>query len=142
VISYNGVGVARSSERDDTADIRAKLIGLCEAFNAHDLDRIMSFFADDCVLEMPRGPHAWGARYQGKQAVREGLASRFAGLPDVHYANDEHFADADRQTGMSKWLLTSMTREGRRVEVQGCDFYTFRDDQVVRKGSYWKIVEP
>jgi ketosteroid isomerase-like protein len=103
-------------------DIRAKLIGLCEAFNAHDLDRIMSFFADDCVL-------------------REGLASRFAGLPDVHYANEEHFVDADRQTGMSKWLLTGTTREGRRLEVRGCDFYTFRDDQVVQKDSYWKIVE-
>ncbi|HEY8201938.1 MAG TPA: nuclear transport factor 2 family protein, partial [Actinomycetota bacterium] len=24
---------------------------LLEAFNAHDLDRIMAFFADDCVLE-------------------------------------------------------------------------------------------
>ena len=75
------------------ADIRAKLIGLCEAFNAHDLDRVMNFFADDCILEMPRGPHAWGARYQGKQAVREGLASRFEGLPDVHYGNGQHFVD-------------------------------------------------
>jgi|RhiMethySRZTD1v2_1073278.scaffolds.fasta_scaffold06138_8 hypothetical protein len=37
------------------ADIRAKLIGLCEAFNAHDLNRIVNFFAVDCILEMPRG---------------------------------------------------------------------------------------
>ena len=71
------------------ADIRAKLSGLCEAVNAHDLDRIMNFFADDCILEMPRGPHACGAPYQGKQEVREGLASRFEGLPDVHYANGD-----------------------------------------------------
>jgi ketosteroid isomerase-like protein len=102
----------------------------------------MSFFADDCVLEMPRGPHPFGARYQGKPAVREGLAARFAGLPDVHYAHDEHFVDDDRQTGMSKWLLTGTTREGRRLEVRGCDFYTFRGDQVIRKDSYWKIVDP
>lgn len=27
-----------------------------DAFNRHDLDDIMSFFADDCVLYMPRGP--------------------------------------------------------------------------------------
>jgi len=27
-----------------------------EAFNRHDVDVIMTFFADDCVLEMPRGP--------------------------------------------------------------------------------------
>lgn len=125
-----------------TGDLRAKLVGLCEAFNAHDLDRIMSFFAESCVLEMPRGPHPWGARYEGKQAVREGLAGRFEGLPDVHYGNDEHFVDEARQTGISTWVLTGTTRDGRRLEVHGCDFYTFEDGLVVRKDSYWKLVEP
>jgi steroid delta-isomerase-like uncharacterized protein len=123
------------------ADIREKLVGLCEAFNAHDLDRIMTFFADDCVLEMPRGRDPWGARYEGREAVRRGLASRFEGLPDVHYGDDEHFVDAERQAGISKWTLTGTTPEGRRVEVRGCDFYTFRDGQVTRKDSYWKLVD-
>ena len=26
------------------------------AFNRHDLEGVPHFFADDCVLEMPRGP--------------------------------------------------------------------------------------
>ena len=30
--------------------------------------------------------------------------------------------------------------EGLRLEVRGCDFYTFRNGLVVRKDSYWKIV--
>ena len=122
-------------------DIREKLVGLCAAFNAHDLDRIMTFFADDCVLEMPRGPHPWGARFEGKQAVRQGLALRFEGLPDVHYGKEEHFVDSDRKTGISRWTLTGTTGEGRRLEVRGCDFYTFQDGQVTCKDSYWKIVE-
>jgi ketosteroid isomerase-like protein len=53
-------------------DIRSTLTGLCDAFNStltslcdafnvHDLDRIMEFFSDDCVLEMPRGKSS-GAR--------------------------------------------------------------------------------
>ena len=29
---------------------------LVDAFNTHDLDAVMRFFTDDCVLEMPRGP--------------------------------------------------------------------------------------
>jgi ketosteroid isomerase-like protein len=33
-------------------DILSTLTGLCDAFNVHDLDRIMEFFCDDCVLEM------------------------------------------------------------------------------------------
>ena len=57
----------------------AVLKALVEAFNAHDLDRIMGHFADDCVLEMPRGPDPWGRRYVGKAQVRDGLAARFEG---------------------------------------------------------------
>ncbi|MGQ7794408.1 nuclear transport factor 2 family protein [Faunimonas sp. B44] len=121
--------------------IRELLVELAEAFNAHDLDRITAAFADDCILEMPKGPHAWGARFEGKHAVRQGLASRFEGLPDVHYADQEHFVDEAHQTGMSKWTLTGTTGDGRRLEVRGCDFYTFRDGKVMRKDSYWKIVE-
>ncbi|MDE5451891.1 DUF4440 domain-containing protein [Bradyrhizobium sp. CSA112] len=122
-------------------DIRAALKELCEAFNAHDLDRIMACFSDDCVLEMPRGSRPWGSRFEGKGNVREALATRFEGLPDVRYDNDEHFVDAAADTGISKWTLTGTTREGAKKEVQGCDFYTFRNGKVIRKDSYWKIVD-
>ena len=122
-------------------DIRTELKKLCEAFNAHDLDRIMGFFSDDCVLEMPRGGRPWGSRFDGKQDVCEALATRFEGLPDVHYGNDEHFVDAAAGTGISKWTLTGTTREGARKEVRGCDFYTFQNGKVIRKDSYWKIME-
>ena len=53
-------------------DIRSTLNALSEAFNAHDVDRIMSFFSDDCVLEMPRGSQPWGSRFEGKQNVTGG----------------------------------------------------------------------
>jgi steroid delta-isomerase-like uncharacterized protein len=122
-------------------DIRSTLTELCDAFNAHDLDRIMARFADDCVLEMPRGSQPWGSSFEGRQKVRDALATRFDGLPDVHYGDAEHFVDAGADTGISKWTLTGTTREGRRVEVRGCDFYSFRDGKVVRKDSYWKVVE-
>ena len=122
-------------------DIRSTLEALREAFNAHDLDRIMAFFADDCVLEMPRGDKPWGARFQGRQAVRAALATRFEGLPDVHYGDGEHFVDETANTGMSKWILTGTTPEGIRKEVRGCDFYSFRDGKAIAKDSYWKIVE-
>ena len=122
-------------------DIRSTLTELCNAFNAHDLDGVMSFFADDCVLEMPRGNKPWGSRFEGKQNVRQALATRFEGLPDVHYGSAEHFVDMAAETGISRWTLTGTTREGPRIEVRGCDFYTFRDGLVTRKDSYWKIVE-
>lgn len=122
-------------------DIRSTLAALCDAFNAHDLDRIMAFFADDCVLEMPRGEMPWGARFEGKAAVRRALATRFEGLPDVHYGDAEHFVDEAGSAGISKWLLTGTTPDGTRKVVRGCDFYTFLDGKVIRKDSYWKLVE-
>ena len=122
-------------------DIRSTLKELCAAFNAHDLERIMSFFSDDCVLEMPRGSKPWGSRFEGRRNVREALAARFEGLPDVHYGNEEHFVDSTAQTGMSKWFLTGTISDGTKKEVHGCDFYTFHDGKVIRKDSYWKIVE-
>ena len=121
-------------------DIRSTLTELCDAFNAHDLDRIMAFFADDCVLEMPRGDKPWGSRFEGKANVRDALATRFEGLPDVHYGNGEHFVDAAANTGMSKWLLTGTRSDGTPVRVRGCDFYTFANGLVTVKDSYWKIV--
>lgn len=122
-------------------DIRSALIELCNAFNAHDLDRVMAFFSKDCILEMPRGSRPWGSRFEGTQEVRKALATRLEGLPDVNYGDATHFVDEAAQTGISKWTLTGTTRGGRKTEVRGCDFYTFRDGKVIRKDSYWKIVE-
>jgi len=115
------------------------LKAIADAFNAHDLDAIMEFFADDCSLDMPRGPDPWGRRFRGKAAVREGLATRFKGLPDVHYSDDRHWVSGNM--GVSEWLLTGTTPDGVRVEVRGCDHWEFREGKVIRKDSYWKIVE-
>jgi ketosteroid isomerase-like protein len=112
---------------------------ILEAFNRHDLDGIMSYFADDCTFDLPRGPAPWGARFVGKDQVREGLASRFAGIPDVHYGEDRHFVCGNR--GASEWRLTGTTISGARIDVSGCDLWEFGDGKVLRKDSYWKIVE-
>jgi ketosteroid isomerase-like protein len=111
---------------------------IAAAFNRHDLDAIMAFFAEDAVMEMPRGPDPWGSRFVGKAAVREGLAGRFAGIPDVHYSEDRHWVCGNR--GLSEWLLTRTTTAGERLAVRGCDLWEFRDGLISRKDSYWKIV--
>jgi ketosteroid isomerase-like protein len=116
------------------------LQAIADAFNRHDLDAIMAFFTDDAIFESPRGPDPWGQRFEGKAAVREGLAKRFAGIPDVHYGDDNHFVAGDR--GASEWTLSGTTADGARLEVRGCDLWTFRDGLVTKKDSFWKLVEP
>jgi ketosteroid isomerase-like protein len=104
------------------SDFATTLSKICAAFNAHDLDEIMGFFADDCVLELPRGTQPWGTRCEGKQAVRSGLATRFEGLPDLHYGNEQHFVDNTASTGISKWLLTGTTPKGVKVKAKDATF--------------------
>lgn len=115
------------------------LKAIAEAFNRHDLDAIMEFFAEDCSMDLPRGPDAWGRRFVGRAAVREGIATRFTGLPDVHYGDGRHWVSGD--LGVSEWLLTGTSIEGTKVRVRGCDHWEFRGGKVIRKDSYWKIVE-
>jgi ketosteroid isomerase-like protein len=108
-----------------------------EAFNSHDLDAIMSFSTEDCSFDMPKGPHPFGQRYLGKSAVREGLATRFTGIPDVHYGEDRHFVSASGDRGVSEWLLTGTSTSGEKVEVRGCDLFEFNAEKgkIKRKDS-------
>jgi ketosteroid isomerase-like protein len=107
------------------------------AFDQHDLDGILACFADDAVFEAPRGPDRWGQRFVGKQEIRDAFAARFSGIPDIRYQDDEHFVDGDR--GASEWTLSGTMTTGQRIEVRGCDLWTFRDGNVVKKDSFWKL---
>jgi ketosteroid isomerase-like protein len=107
------------------------------AFDAHDLDGIMSHFADDAVFDAPRGRDPWGRRYVGENEIREAFAGRFSGIPDVRYQQDDHFVDGDR--GASEWTLSGTTTAGQAIEVRGCDLWTIRDGKIVKKDSFWKI---
>lgn len=110
-----------------------------EAFNRHDLDSIMGYFADDCVFYMPRGSAPRGERYVGKHAVRAGLAKRFEGIPDVHYGEDQHWVCGD--FGVSEWTLTGTSVAGKTIEVRGVDLLEFSQGKITRKDSFWKIQE-
>ena len=110
-----------------------------EAFNLHDLDAIMEFFAEDCSMDLPRGPHPRGKRLTGKTQIREGCAGRFAGLPDAHYGDDRHWVSGNM--GFSEWTLTGTTPSGERVEVRGTDHVELLHGQIMRSYTYWKICE-
>src|SRR5262245_43483890 len=119
-----------------SADLQLDVLHqVLDAFNRHDLDAITSFFADDCVFESPRGPDVWGRRFVGKDDVRQGLQARFDGIPDVHYEDGGHFVAGSR--GVSQWTISGTTVAGERIEVRGCDLWTFgADGRILLKDSF------
>ena len=125
---------------DDRQEKMASLRAILEGFNAHDLDAIMSHFAEDCVFESPRGPDPWGRRFEGIDEVRRGFAARFETIPDVRYESHGDFADGDR--AVSEWTISGTTTDGVPIEVRGCDIWTFAPDgRIAVKNSFWKIRE-
>lgn len=125
-------------EPSDTVSVEV-LKAFLDAFNQHDLEKIMTFFGDYPVFDFPRGQHPWGSRGEGREEVRRLLATRFEGIPDVHYGEDRHFVCGSR--GVSEWLLTGTTRDGKALRIRGCDLFEFEGGKITRKDSYWKIVE-
>lgn len=105
-------------------------------WNRHDVDALMTFMADDCVFEGAAGPDVCGTRYEGRERVREAFARVFAAVPDVRFANAKHVVAGDR--GVSEWSFTGTTASGKKVEVHGCDLFTFRNGKIAVKSSYLK----
>ena len=116
------------------------LQAFADAFNRHDLDAVMSFMTEDCVFESSAGPDICGTRDSGRDAVRAGFAEVLATFPDARWGNARHFVQGER--GVSEWTFTGTRADGTRVEVHGCDLFTFRDGKIALKDSYRKNRSP
>jgi ketosteroid isomerase-like protein len=111
-----------------------------EAFNRHDLDALMSMMTDDPVFDASAGNDVNGERHQGQHAVRAAFAAVFAQFPDAHWGDARHFVNGDR--GVSEWTFTGTRQDRTRVEVCGCDLFTFRGSKIAVKNSYRKNRAP
>lgn len=116
------------------------LQAFADAWNRHDIDGLMSFMTDDCVFESSAGEAACGTRYEGAEAVRAGFAKAWESLPDAEWADPHHFVTGDR--GVSEWTFSGTQADGKRVEVAGCDIFTFRNGKIAVKNSYRKNRPP
>ena len=111
-----------------------------DAWNRHDLDALMSMMTDDGVFDASAGAEVNGQRSEGRPAVRAAFAAVFDTFPDAHWANARHFVAGNR--GVSEWTFTGTRTDGTRVEVTGCDLFTFRDGKIAIKNSFRKNRPP
>ena len=118
------------------ADYLRLLDHFADAWNRHDLDALMSMMTDDCVFQASAGAQVDGQRSQGKPAVRAAYLAVFEAFHDARWENARHFIAGDR--GVSEWTFTGTHSDGTRVEVAGCDLFTFRDGQIAIKNSFRK----
>ena len=120
----------------ENKSIIAILDSFANAFNAHDPEKIISYMTDDCIFEASAGPDVNGEKFVGKEAVKKAFADVFKNFPDASWTNPRHFISGDR--AVSEWIFTGTKQDGSKVEVTGCDLFTFRDGKIYIKNSYRK----
>lgn len=121
-------------------DVEKMLQAFADAWNRHDVDALMSMMTPDGVFEASGGNMVDGERHEGQRAVRAAYAAIFDVYPDAHWGNARHFVAGDR--GVSEWTFTGTLKDGKRVEVTGCDVFTFRNGKIAIKNSFRKNRPP
>lgn len=112
------------------------------AFNSRDVDRIVSFFAEDGVFCLSRGPEPVGRTLKGKGVIRKALADRFLQIPDMRWENEEYILAPEDNRAISVWTVRGKGTDGEDLNYQGCDVYAFdAQDKIAHKNTFWKIVQ-
>ena len=109
------------------------------AWNTGDADRVLEFFADDCVYHASFGPELMGRTFAGRDAAREGIQAFFDRYPDGIFGGTEVMVVGDR--GAAEWTFRAKGDDGLMFEVRGCDLFEFDGDLIRVKNAFRKVRE-
>jgi ketosteroid isomerase-like protein len=109
------------------------------AFNRHDVDFIVASFAEDGVFRNAMGPDGTGNTYKGKKEIRAFFEKLFASTKDIQWNPTAEYVSGNR--GIAEWHRTATTASGEKQDWLGCDIFTFRDNMIVLKDTFFKIKE-
>ena len=110
------------------AELQAFIDRYNDAWNAHDVDAIVSMHAPGMVFEN----HTAAERAEG-DSVREHIATIFRNAPDLRFSTRALFVGED--FAVCEWTATA-TRDGRRVEWDGVDVFPIENGLIKRKDVY------
>lgn len=100
-----------------------------DAWNAHDVDAIVSLHAPGMVFEN----HTAGECVQGDE-VGPHIARIFENWPDLTFRGRRLYSGEG--VVVSEWTATATDREGRRLEWDGVDIFPFENGLIARKDVY------
>ena len=126
---------------NEAAGLERRIAAYNEAWNAHDLDAIMSMHAPDMVFEN----HTAGESAEG-EAARGHIGSIFETWPDIEFSTrrlyvrdglvvQEWTATATHANEMRRGDLVAEPT-GKRISWNGLDVIPFEDGLVKRKDVY------
>ena len=126
-----------------TKEITPILEDYASAWNEHDVDKLVSFFDDNCVYEDLATENI---RY-GKEEVRAFLSDLFVSFPDVRFEHRSVFASGNR--GLREWSMSGtftgstdvmkIMSTGKLFSIRGASVLEFRGGRISRNSDYWNF---
>ncbi len=113
-------------------EIHAPVDGYGEAWNAHDLDVIMSLHAEDWTHCL----HVDREREHGTDEIREAFGSYLTELPDMHFERRRMLVGDGL---FVHEMLVTPTADGKSVAFPMVDVITVRDGEMVDKDTYCDV---
>jgi steroid delta-isomerase-like uncharacterized protein len=112
------------------------------ALNAHDLEKVLAFFADDAVYDcIPMGKVS-----HGKKEIKDFFSNTFTSFPDFKLEMKSGFNAGDR--GAAEWVMSGtfahssipeMPATGKKFSVRGAAITEFKGDKISRNTNYWNL---
>ena len=109
---------------------------LLAAMNAHDLEAMVSCFADDYVNETPIHPVRG---FQGNEQVRKNYAEIFANVPDLHARVLRSAVDGD--TVWTEWDISGTRLDGAAMLMRGVAILGIKGNAIASARFYLDSVE-
>ena len=109
-----------------------------DAFNSNDIDRVMSFFAENAVFNQAAGPEIHGTSTVGADAIRVVFVGMFERVESVKWEPIDTRVDGDKAFCQSRRIAHFPSGE-----VEDChmvDILTFLDNKIIHKDTYYKRV--
>ena len=117
------------SSPDAAAELERTIERYNAAWNAHDVDAIVSYHAPRMVF----ANHTARETVEGEE-VRDHIARIFENWPDLAFRGRRLYV----RDGLvvNEWTATATHSDGRRLEWDGVDIFPFRDGKILRKDVY------
>ena len=106
------------------------------AWNTHDAERVLTYFAEDCAYHASFGPELLGRSYVGRDQVLDGVRRFFERYPDGRFEDTAVFVAGDR--GAAEWTFVATDADGSERRVRGADVFEFDGDLIRTKNAFRK----
>lgn len=131
---------ARESQSSSTLAPDAFARGWLEAWNSHDVNRILTYYINDAFYEdVPNVANGFAEPWRGRAMIRKGLVGMFDDMSDLGFEFVSAYGAGDRM--VVEWNMTgSHWRDFTgRFSVRGVSVLELQDDKIASGQDYYDL---